>query len=854
MSERYNIRETEQKWQRTWEEEGAFKVEIDPSKPKYYVLEMLPYPSGRIHMGHVSNYSIGDLTARFKKAQGFNVLHPMGWDSFGLPAENAAIEHDAHPAKWTRENIADMRDQLKSIGLSYDWSREISTCEPDYYKHEQKMFIDFYNKGLAYQKESVVNWDPVENTVLANEQVVDGKGWRSGVPVERRKLHQWFLKTTDYVEELLNNLETLTEWPDKVRTMQKNWIGKSSGALIHFKIEGQEEALTVFTTRPDTIFGASFCAIAADHPLAEKLKEADPKLGAFIEECNRIGTSEAAIEQAEKLGYDTGLKAVHPFDPTWELPVYVANFVLMDYGTGAVFGVPAHDQRDLDFANKYDLPVRIVVAPKNKPADFDVTTEAFTEDGVLVNSDFLDGLNVANAKKTAIAKLQDTGQGEEQTTYRLRDWGVSRQRYWGCPVPMIHCDDCGVVPVPEDQLPVTLPDDVDFSKPGNPLDRHPTWKNTTCPSCSKGAVRETDTFDTFFESSWYFARYCSPNSDQPIDRTAADYWLPIDQYIGGVEHATMHLMYFRFFTMAMRDCGYWGLTEPASRLLNQGMVTHETYKAPDGKWLYPEDTFKDEDGQIKTIADKKPVTVGRSIKMSKSKKNVVDPRQIIREYGADTARLFMLSDSPPDRDLIWSEGSVEGAWRYVNRIHRIFTDAMTHCSDADLSLLDQAQDKALDLRKLTHKSIELITKDFADFHFNKAIARLREFSNGFDGFKPQTETDKAALKEALLSFLQLIAPVIPHLCEELWQQMEQDGLICNAPWPKANPSLVVEDTVTMAVQINGKLRTTIELPMNTAREEAEKLALSQPQIVKFIEEKEPRKVIVVPNKIVNVVL
>ena len=672
--ERYNFSETEPKWQRTWTAGNCFAAESSDNKPKYYVLEMFPYPSGRIHMGHVRNYTLGDVVARYKRAQGFNVMHPMGWDAFGLPAENAALERGVHPGPWTRQNIAVMKGQLQPLGLSLDWSREIATCEPEYYKHEQKMFTDFMKAGLAYRKESWVNWDPVEHTVLANEQVIDGKGWRSGADVEQRKLNQWFLKITHYAEDLLQAIETLDRWPEKVRVMQHNWIGRSEGARVTWPLQdaagkARGESIEVFTTRPDTLFGASFCAISAQHPLAVKLAETDAKLADFIVECGKVGTSTAAIETAEKQGYDTGLKAEHPFAPGKTVPVYVANFVLMAYGTGAIFGCPGHDERDMEFARKYGLAVHCVVAPEGEDiaaftAKLEAGNEAFTDDGVIVNSQFLNGLKVEPAKRAAIEKLESQGRGKGTVQYRLRDWGVSRQRYWGCPIPVIHCAKCGPVAVPDKDLPVTLPEDVTFDKPGNPLERHPTWKHAKCPTCSGPATRETDTFDTFFESSWYFARYCSPHlADRALDRKEAQRWLPVDQYIGGVEHAVLHLLYSRFFTRALSDCGYLDLKEPFAGMFTQGMVCHETYRAADGAWVEPGDVRKDGGATVR-ISDGSPVVLGRSEKMSKSKKNTVDPHAIIGTYGADAARLFMLSDSPPERDLEWTDAGIEGAWRY----------------------------------------------------------------------------------------------------------------------------------------------------------------------------------------------
>lgn len=849
----YNFADVEAKWQDIWAEDKSFEVEVDRNKPKYYVLEMFPYPSGRIHMGHVRNYTLGDVIARYKNAKGFNVLHPMGWDAFGLPAENAAIDNNVHPAKWTRENVKAMRSQLSKLGLSLDWSREIATCEPNYYKHEQKMFLDFLKADLAYRKESWVNWDPVENTVLANEQVIDGKGWRSGAPVEKRRLSQWFLKITDYADELLQGIETLERWPDKVRIMQRNWINRSEGARVFFEIVGRDDRLEVFTTRPDTLFGASFCAVSANHPLAEELSKDNADLQDFIAECNRLGTSEEAIEKAEKLGYDTGLKVKHPFIDGHELPVYVANFVLMEYGTGAVFACPGHDQRDLDFARKYDLPVIPVVLPKDADADsFVIEDEAYTGEGSIFNSDFLNGLGVDEAKSAAIAKLKELGAGEGTITYRLRDWGVSRQRYWGCPIPIIHCESCGDVPVPDDQLPVELPEDVSFDKPGNPLDHHPTWKHVDCPKCGKAAQRETDTFDTFFESSWYFARFCDANNaDAAFDRDKADYWLPVDQYIGGIEHAVLHLLYSRFFTRALKKCGYLSAEEPFAGLFTQGMICHETYQDENGKWLFPADVVKDGDKATHTDTGA-PVMVGRSIKMSKSKKNVVDPEDIVQTYGADTARLFMLSDSPPDRDLEWTEAGVEGAWRYVNRLWRMITEPNGPVAPAGAEKPELSKDEDAILR-LVHKTIDGISQDLEKFHFNRAVARIREFTNALGDVKGESEGSAWIRRIGFETLVQILAPMVPHLAEELWHQLDHETKLTDQPWPEADKSLIVDDMVTIGVQVNGKLRATIELPRDIDKQEAEKVALAEENVIRALDGKEPRKVIVVPNRIVNVV-
>ncbi|WP_420402925.1 leucine--tRNA ligase [Nisaea sp.] len=850
---RYNFRETETKWQRVWEEQNCFEVSEDPDKPKYYVLEMFPYPSGRIHMGHVRNYTLGDLVARYKKAKGFNVLHPMGWDAFGLPAENAAFERGVHPAKWTHENIASMRAQLKSMGLSYDWRREIATCDPSYYRHEQKMFLDFYKAGLAYKKESWVNWDPVENTVLANEQVIDGMGWRSGAPVEKRLLSQWFLKITEYADELLEALDGLERWPDRVTLMQHNWIGKSDGARVYFDIRGAGEKLEVFTTRPDTLYGASFCAIAANHPLAAKVAENNPALAEFIAECNRMGTSETQIETAEKKGFDTGLKAVHPFDDGWELPVYVANFVLMDYGTGAIFGCPAHDQRDLDFARKYDLSVTPVVLPPDAdPETFEVGTEAYVGPGRIYNSDFLDGLAVEEAKTAVADRLQKAGQGEKTTTYRLRDWGVSRQRYWGCPVPFIHCPDCGEVPVPEEDLPVELPEDVDFEGTGNPLDRHPTWKHVACPSCGGNAVRETDTFDTFFESSWYFARFADAQGENAFSREAAEYWLPVDQYIGGIEHAVLHLLYSRFFTRALKKCGYLNLDEPFAGLMTQGMVCHETYKDQNGAWLFPTDVRKEGAGFV-TVADGSPVKTGRIEKMSKSKRNVVDPENIIGSYGADTARLFMLSDSPPERDLEWTESGVEGSWRYLSRLWRLITEPAKPFASRGTARPADLSGKAEAAEKAVHKAIKGIGEAIERFRFNTAVAQVRELSNTLADLDGDDEGSAWARRFGYETLVRLIEPMVPHIAEELWVELGGEGLLTNVPWPSFSEELVRDDTLTIAVQVNGKLRGTIEAARDADKTGVEEAALALENVQKILEGKAPRRVIVVPNKIVNIV-
>jgi len=859
---RYNAKELEAKWQSAWTDADAFATPAPGGGKKCYVLEMFPYPSGHIHVGHVRVYTLGDVIARFKRAQGYAVLHPMGWDAFGLPAENAAIENKVHPAKWTYANIDHMRGQLKSMGLSIDWSREVTTCDPDYYRHEQKMFLDFLSVGLAYRRESWVNWDPVDQTVLANEQVIDGKGWRSGTEVEKRKLNQWFLKITAFADGLLEELAQLDGWPERVRTMQENWIGRSEGARIAFTLDGAPDGpgatLDVFTTRPDTLFGAAFVAISPNHPLAEALAANDADLQAFIAECNRLGTSEEAIETAEKKGYRTGITARHPFREGETLPLYVANFVLMDYGSGAIFGCPAHDQRDLEFARKYDLPVRPVVIPEGvAAAGFEIGDEAYVGEGVHANSEFLDGLNVIDGKREATRRLADLGRGEAQVTYRLRDWGVSRQRYWGCPIPIIYCADCGPVPVPEADLPVTLPESVDFDDPGNPLARHPTWKHVACPACGKDAERETDTFDTFFESSWYFARYCSPHASEPFAKKEAGYWLPVDQYVGGIEHAVLHLLYSRFFTRAMKACGYLDIEEPFAGLLTQGMVCHETYRDSEGRWLFPEETRRESGGKVFKCDDGSPVTVGRSEKMSKSHKNVVDPETIIAAYGADTMRLFIVSDSPPERDLDWTESGVDGAWRYLNRLWRMITESDIAPVGGEMpagAAAERADGDVLEARRAIHKAIRDTTDDLDRLHFNRAVARIRELSNLLAGLEGNDPVWRWVRREGLEILVRLIGPFVPHIAEELWDVLGHETPLIGIFWPVSDADLVTEENITVAVQVNGKLRGTLDLPVDADEDSSAAAALSLPNVQAALGAKEPRRVIVVPNRIINVVV
>ena len=837
--ERFNPHVADARWQNIWEECSSFVADDNSSKPRAYVLEMFPYPSGRIHIGHVRNYTMGDVLARYKRMTGHEVLHPMGWDAFGMPAENAAMEKNVHPGGWTRDNIANMKAQLKRLGFAIDWTRELATCEPEYYGHEQALFLKLYAAGLAYRKESAVNWDPVDMTVLANEQVIDGKGWRSGAPVERRKLSQWFLKITDFADELLTGLETLDKWPDKVRLMQENWIGKSQGLKCTFRFPGGTDGIDVFTTRPDTMFGASFVAIAADHPVAQKLAANAPDLQAFVEECRKGGTTAADIETAEKRGFNTGLTVEHPLDANWHLPVYVANFVLMDYGTGAVFGCPAHDQRDLDFARKYHLAVTRVVA------DGDLTDSAFDGDvaftgpGTIVNSHWMNGMTIGQAKANVIARAQAEGWGSGQTQYRLRDWGVSRQRYWGTPIPIIHCQTCGAVPVPDDQLPVKLPEDVSFDIPGNPLDRHPTFSKADCPLCHQPARRETDTLDTFVDSSWYFIRFASQPHDKPFDRTIAEKWLPVDQYIGGVEHAILHLLYARFWTRALSHIGLIDVKEPFASLFTQGMVTHQTYQDAKGTWLSPDQVRRE--GDIWTIIDSgAPAVAGRIEKMSKSKKNVVDPDDIVDQYGADAVRWFTLSDSPPERDLEWSEAGIEGCWRFVQRLWRLTLQV----SGAEGS------DKALDRK--THQVIAGVGVDIEALAFNKAVAKIYDLANAIEKAAPSASRDAAIRTIVLLS-----SPMVPHLAEEAWAVLGAPfggGLIADAAWPAVDPTFLEKDEVTIAIQVRGKLRDTLTVAKGLPQAEIEVLALASQKVQNAIDGADIKKTIVVPDRLVNIVL
>ncbi len=874
-TERYNPRDAEPRWQQKWNEAKVFETDNSDPREKYYVLEMFPYPSGRIHMGHVRNYAMGDVVARYKRARGYNVLHPMGWDAFGMPAENAARDNKTHPKSWTYQNIESMKKQLKAMGLSLDWSREFATCDVEYYQRQQHLFLDMMDKGLVYRKQSKVNWDPVDQTVLANEQVIDGRGWRSGALVEQRELVQWFFKITEFSQDLLDALDDLDQWPEKVRLMQKNWIGRSEGLTIRWEVvpstaPAGESEITVYTTRPDTLFGASFLAIAADHPIAKAAAAKNPAIEEFAEECRRQGTSLAALETAEKKGIDTGIRVKHPLDPSWELPVYVANFVLMDYGTGAIFGCPSGDQRDLDFARKYGLSVVPVVMPADgDAASFTVGDTAYTDDGVMINSRFLDGKTTDEAFQIVADKLSGTmlgnmPQGERKVNFRLRDWGISRQRYWGCPIPVIHCDDCGVVPVPKKDLPVQLPDDVTFDLPGNPLDRHPTWRHVACPQCGKDARRETDTMDTFVDSSWYFTRFTAPWQDDPTDPAAANHWLPVDQYIGGIEHAILHLLYSRFFTRAMRETGHVDVKEPFKGLFTQGMVVHETYRrgvGQAGEWVSPaEIKIEEVDGKRRAtmLNTGEEVTIGSIEKMSKSKKNVVDPDDIIASYGADTARFFVLSDSPPDRDVIWSEAGVEGAHRFTQRLWRLISEAAANLKTVERKPAKEGE--GLAISQLAHKTLKAVQADLDKLAFNKAVARIYELVNALAA--PLTdvaagkgdEAYRAAVRDAAEILIQIVAPMTPHLAEECWAALGNQNMLAHAAWPQFDEALTVENDVTVPVQINGKKRAELTMARDADQTAVEAAVLALDAVKAVLEGRAPKKIIVVPQRIVNIVV
>mgnify|MGYP001493945694 FL=1 len=840
---KYNPSLIEKKWQEKWDDLNTFKAEIDYKKPKYYVLEMFPYPSGAIHMGHVRNYTLGDLIARYKKAQGFNVLHPMGWDAFGLPAENAAIENNTLPSKWTYSNIETMKTQLKQMGLSYDWEREFATCSPDYYKFEQKMFLDFYKAGIAYKKETLVNWDPVEQTVLANEQVVDGRGWRSGAEVEKKKMKGWFLKISDFAEDLLNEIDNLKEWPERVKTMQRNWIGKSNGATINFSINNSDDKVEIYTTRPDTIFGATFIAISPQHPLSLKIAKKNNQANDFVKFCENQSNKEVDIEKADKFGYDTDLTVSHPFKKGTNLKIYIANFILMDYGTGAIFGCPAHDQRDYDFANKYSLEIIPIIKSKD--------ALPYTGDGLHINSDFLNGLNTQEAINLSIKEFKKLGIGKETVTYRIRDWGVSRQRYWGCPIPIIFCDNCGEVPIPEAELPVCLPEDINFNIKGNPLESHPTWKNTKCPKCNSNAIRETDTFDTFFESSWYFARFTELHPSKPFTDEAFKYWMPVDQYIGGVEHAVMHLLYSRFFMRALKFVKSIDLKEPFNSLQTQGMVCHQTFKTKKEKWLFPNQVMK-KNNIFFHVDTKETVVSGRIEKMSKSKKNVVDPQQIIQSFGADTARFFMLSDSPPNRDMEWSDSGIEGSWRFLNKLWNFVINLEKEKIEKKLPInLSKSQKNLL---ATFNNTVKEVTKSIDDFHFNIAVASIRSMFNSLTSYKILSNNDRSVVSYTTKQLLILINPMVPHIAEELWEKFsENQNMISVEHWPLINTSYEKTDKIKIPVQVNGKMRAIIEVQTNLSKDDLEKIAMNEKNVLKFLNGV-PKKVIIVPNRIINFVI
>jgi leucyl-tRNA synthetase len=845
----FDIRESQ--WQKRWKNKKYFKQ--DSAKQKYYIVEMFPYPSGNIHMGHLRNYTIGDVLARFKRLQGYNVLHPMGWDAFGLPAENAAIEKNIHPQKWTKQNIDKMRTQLQSIGLSYDWDREFATCDPGYYKYEQSFFLKFYRENLAYRKDTYVNWDPVDNTVLANEQVIDGRGWRSGTLVERKKMSGWFLRVSQYAPELLAELDNLSGWPNSVIAMQKKWLGKSIGLLLDFVINGQKDKLQIYTTRAETLFGASFCALATEHPLTLKLAEDNPKLADFINKVRSQNISTAEMDKAEKLGFDTGLTLQHPFIKDKSLPLYVANFVLMEYGTGAVFACPAHDKRDFEFAKKYNLEITSVVAPI-KPDQSVSETILYEGDGVMINSDFLNGLPIIEARKLIIEKIIKQNIGKKKTNFKIRDWGISRQRYWGCPIPIIYCDSCGVVEVPEADLPVTLPEDIDFTKAGNPLENHPSWKHTVCPKCNKDAIRETDTFDTFFESSWYFLRYCdAQNKEQAFDAQLIEKLMPVDQYIGGVEHAVLHLLYARFYIKALRDCGYHNKSEPFKNLLTQGMVTNHSFIDQDGAWVDVNNVIKQDNKYINQLT-KQEVCLSRIEKMSKSKLNGVSPVDIMNDYGVDAARLFMLSDSPPEKDLQWSDTGVEGAFRYINKIWRFVVNFKQNYSEVkDFSYQQEFNQSQIALLTKVNLTIKFTESDIENFALNKSVARIRELSNIIMDYKIINDVDISLIYYAFLVYIKIVFPMIPHFAASLWEELGFSGDLEDANWPEINSKYLVINQKTIAVQINGKLRETFIINPDASQDEYKEHALQLTSIKERLLDKEVKKIIIVPGRIVNIV-
>jgi leucyl-tRNA synthetase len=860
MNDKYNPRVVEKKWQKFWEDEALFEAQENLAKEKYYILEMFPYPSGKIHMGHVRNYTLGDVVARFKRAQGFNVLHPMGWDAFGLPAENAAIQNKTSPKKWTYENINQMKSQLKSMGFSIDWKREFATCDESYYYQQQKLFKKFYEQGLVYRKESLVNWDPVEQSVLANEQVIEGKGWRSGATVEQKKLSQWFFKISDFSEELLSGLDELSDWPDKVKTMQNNWIGKSVGCEIKFEIYDKNKkklghSLEIFTTRPDTIFGATFAAISPNHPLSERLSEQKNEIKNFILDCQKTGFSEETIAKTDKKGIDTELYVKHPFIKEKYIPIYVANFILMDYGTGAIYGCPAHDQRDLDFARKYNLDVIPVICPeKEKEETFQIKNEAFVEDGLLINSEFLNGLNVERAKEEIINKIETENIGSKKINFRLRDWGISRQRYWGCPIPVIYLENGDIELVPDSELPVKLPEDIEIDRSGNPLDNHPSWKYTKSSRTGLKATRETDTLDTFVDSSWYFLRYCSASEpDSPFNKSDLDYWMPVDQYVGGVEHAILHLLYSRFFTRALKKSGELNLSEPFKGLFTQGMVCHETYKLENGEWTFPEEV-EEKNNQYFHIQTGDKIIKGPIESMSKSKKNVVDPEEIIKTYGADATRWFMLSDSPPERDINWSLSGIKGAWKFKQKIWSQITKHQNVLAEHTEKGPTKLTQNAIQFRGQIYSYLSDVSNNIELFQMNVAVAKIYEMVNLISKFELTHEEDKYVLAESLRILVRILEPMMPHLAEECWSLLGGKKSLVDVPWPEIREDYIVRDSVTIVVQINGKKRGEISLPLDASEEHVLNEALLIPSVNIQVKDKKIRKQIFVSNKILNLVI
>jgi leucyl-tRNA synthetase len=853
MSEKYNPRTIEAKWQSFWIKNSTFKSELDSKKEKYYILEMFPYPSGKIHMGHVRNYTLGDVIARYKRARGYNVMHPMGWDAFGLPAENAAIENNISPSKWTYENIDTMRSQLQSMGLSIDWDREVATCDKDYYHQQQKLFLQFYNENLIYKKESLVNWDPVENSVLANEQVIDGKGWRSGADVEQKKLSQWFFKITSHADKLIENLDEMPDWPEKVKTMQKNWIGRSVGCEIHFAVHSEyknynPEKLEIFTTRPDTIFGATFIAVSPFHPIVDNIIKNDTKIEKEIKKLRAQKLNEENIAKNEKLGIPTKLSIAHPFIKNKKLPLFIANFILMDYGTGAIYGCPAHDQRDMDFAKKYKLDIIEVI----KPHDVNQANngEAYIGDGTLINSAFLDGLTIPEAKEKIIKEIEKISIGKKTINYRLRDWGISRQRYWGCPIPILYREDGEIITVPEEDLPIELPDEVDLGQSGNPLENHPEWKYTVCPHTGMKAIRETDTLDTFVDSAWYFLRFCSPKSNKPFNYEDIDYWMPVDQYVGGIEHAILHLLYSRFFTKALK---LKQIKEPFKSLFTQGMVCHATYKNKSGAWVFPNDV-EEKGTQLTQISTGLDVTMGAVESMSKSKKNVIDPEEIIKNYGSDSARWFMLSDSPPERDINWSDAGIHGSWRFCQKIWTTITSNIDLLNDGNIDIAREIKsEKSKKLLKVTHQSLDAVTNSIERFQMNVGVAKIYEFINHISKYKIDEEDDKIALKIALKILIRIIEPMIPHLAEECWSLCGNSTSLANQPWPDIDSKYLTEETVSFVIQVNGKRRAEVESSIGASEEDIMKEIKKIKSVNEQLEKSTIIKKIFVPNKILNIV-